>query len=134
VASAGEALRRAEAARAVRAARRASPGEAQTRAEVRALERALAEAGPDVRLAAADGGRTMEISFRVLAELIDPARRLRTPDPVERYAASIATIQRTPGNARFDGSAVQKRMVFRAALESLRAGLPRPVGGKALKR
>jgi hypothetical protein len=134
VAAQGEALRSAKALRRVRREARAFPTDAQTGTEIRQLERALVEAPPDLRLGKADGGRTMEVSFRVLAELIDPVRRLRTTDPVERYNATMTTIQRTPGNNGFNIKAVQRRMVYRVALEHLRASLARPIQSAARKR
>ena len=126
VATSGEAKLSADAGRRRRREARAFPTEAQSAKERRQIEEALKDIPADRVLAASDQGRTMEISLRVLAEMIDPARRLRQQDPIERYRAIVAGIRRIKGAGSFDVDSVQRRMVLRATLEHLRATAARP--------
>jgi len=121
VAASGEARRAADAGRRKRREARATPADAQTRAEIKRIERALKDAPPDATLGPHDQGVTMEISFTVLANMVNPARRLHSPDPVERYDGLLALYKRQP--SKVDTDLVQRRMILRATLEHLKAVL-----------
>jgi len=106
-------------AKAQRSEVRPTPSDAQTLAEIRRLEGELKHAPQDAVLGAGDEGVSMRVSLRVLTKIIDPAARLRTPDPLERYGAEMVAIRQI--DRRFDTSLIQRCMVLTATLAHLKA-------------
>jgi len=123
VAATGDAKRLAATKAKAQRVKRASPTDAQTRAEIKKIEREIASryADPaelhDVR---ATSGVPVEFSFIILSNMIDPKRRLSTPDPIARYDEALASVKKLKG-VKIDLQAIQRYMVLRATLEFLMA-------------
>ena len=106
------------------------PGAVQTRAEVARLEREMRDVYPD-RDAVYDtqfrDGKMQPLAFLLFRLLIDPGRRLRIPDPVQRYNAIVAEeFSRARYKAGFPVGDLPRHMILNVTLEHLRAILPQP--------
>ena len=118
VATSGEAKEKAKSRTKEKRQARPAPTVTQTRSEIKAIENEIARryAEPaDLHDAPATSGSAVDTSFMVLLHMIDPKRRLETPDPLLRFEEELAEVKRISGIKTHHRS-IQRYMVLRATL------------------